>query len=168
MPSNHQSSSSFFIPFSSCPQFFPAPGSFPVRWLFPSGGQRIGALASALVLPMNIQDVFLQHWLIWSPCYPRDSQASSPAPQFKSINSSMLSLLFFPINYFNWRIIISQYCDGFCHTSAWIGHSYTCVPPILNPPSTCLPTLFWVVPEHWLWVPCFMHQTCTGHLFYIW
>ena len=43
---------------SSSPQFFPAPGSFPVRWLFPSGGQSIGALASALVLPMNIQDWF--------------------------------------------------------------------------------------------------------------
>ena len=40
---------------------------------------------------------------------------------------------------------------------------------ILNPSPTCLPTLsLWVVPEHWLWVPCFMLRTCTGHLFYIW
>ena len=36
---------------------------------------------------------FLQDWLVWSPCNPRDSQESSPTPQFKSINSSMLSLL---------------------------------------------------------------------------
>ena len=44
------------IPFSSCLQSFPASGSFPVSWLFTSGGQRIGASAS--VLPMNIQDWF--------------------------------------------------------------------------------------------------------------
>ena len=44
-------------PFSSCPQFFPVPGSFPVSQLFASGGQNIGASAS--VLPMNTQG--------WSP-----------------------------------------------------------------------------------------------------
>ena len=41
--------------FSSCPQSFPASGSFPVGWCFASGGQRTGASASASVLPMNIQ-----------------------------------------------------------------------------------------------------------------
>ena len=42
-------------------------------------------------------------------------------------------------------------------------------PPILNSPFTFLPTpSLWAVPEHQFWVPCFMHQTCTGHLFYIW
>ena len=40
---------------------------------------------------------FLQDWLVWSPCSPRDSQESSPTPQFKSINSSALSLLYGPI-----------------------------------------------------------------------
>ena len=44
------------IPFSSHSQFFPASGSFPVSHLFPSGGQNIGAAASASVLPINIQD----------------------------------------------------------------------------------------------------------------
>ena len=39
---------------------------------------------------------FLQNWLIWSPCSPRDSQQSSPTPKFKSINSSVLSLLYGP------------------------------------------------------------------------
>ena len=40
--------------------------------------------------------------------------------------------------------------------------------PILNPASTPSPPLsLWVVPEHWLWVACFMNQICTGHLFYI-
>ena len=42
----------------SCPQSFPASGSFPMSWLFASGGQSIGVLASASVLPMNIQDWF--------------------------------------------------------------------------------------------------------------
>ena len=39
---------------------------------------------------------FLYDWLIWSPFCPRDSQESSPTPQFKSINASMLSLLHGP------------------------------------------------------------------------
>ena len=43
-------------PFSSCPQSFPASGSFPMSQLFASGGQSIRASASASVLPMNIQD----------------------------------------------------------------------------------------------------------------
>ena len=41
-----------------CPQSFPVSGSFPVSWLFASGGQSIGASASASVLPMNIQGWF--------------------------------------------------------------------------------------------------------------
>ena len=47
-----------FVLFSSCPQSFPASGSFPVSRLFASGGQSIGASASASVLLMNIQDWF--------------------------------------------------------------------------------------------------------------
>ena len=54
----HQTISTSIVPFSSCLQSFPASGSFPVRRLFTSGGQIIGALASASVLPMNIQGWF--------------------------------------------------------------------------------------------------------------
>ena len=50
--------SSSVVPFSSCLPSFPASGSFPVSWLFASGGQSIGASASASVLLMNIQDWF--------------------------------------------------------------------------------------------------------------
>ena len=50
--------SSSVIPFSSCLQSYPVSGSFLMSWLFASGGQSIGASASALVLPMNIQDWF--------------------------------------------------------------------------------------------------------------
>ena len=46
------------FPFSSCLQSFPASGSFPMSRLFASGGQRIGASASASVLPMNMQGWF--------------------------------------------------------------------------------------------------------------
>ena len=55
MPSNHLI---LVIPFSSCLQSFPASGSFPVSWLFISGGQSIETSASASVPPINIQDWF--------------------------------------------------------------------------------------------------------------
>ena len=48
-----------------CHQSFPALGSFPVSQFFPSGGQSIGASASASVLPMNIQDWFPLGWTAW-------------------------------------------------------------------------------------------------------
>ena len=54
----HPTISSSVIPFSSCPQSFPASGSFPMNWLFTSDGQRIGTSALASVLPMNIQGWF--------------------------------------------------------------------------------------------------------------
>ena len=54
----HPTISSSVIPFSSCLQSFPASGSFPTSQFLASGGQSIGALASASVLPMNIQDWF--------------------------------------------------------------------------------------------------------------
>ena len=55
----HPTISSSVIPFSSCPQSFPASGSFPMSQLFASGGQSIGVSASTAVQPVNTQD--------WSP-----------------------------------------------------------------------------------------------------
>ena len=52
-------------PFSSCLQPFPASGSFLSSQLFISGGQSIRASASALVLPMNIQDWFPSGLTSW-------------------------------------------------------------------------------------------------------
>ena len=57
----HPAILSSVIPFS-CPQSFPASGSFPMSQLFTSGGQSIGVSASASVLPMNIQDWFPLEW----------------------------------------------------------------------------------------------------------
>ena len=54
----HPTISPSVIPFSSCLQSFPASGSFPLSQFFVSGGQSIGVLALASVLPMNIQDWF--------------------------------------------------------------------------------------------------------------
>ena len=49
----------------SPPACFPASGSFPMSQFFSSGGQSIGVLASASVLPMNIQDWFPLGWTGW-------------------------------------------------------------------------------------------------------
>ena len=57
----HSTISSSVIPFS-CLQSFPALGSFPLSWLFTSGGQSIGASASTSVLPMKIWDWFPLGW----------------------------------------------------------------------------------------------------------
>ena len=79
---------------SFCLQSFPASMSFPVSWLFVSGGQNIEASASASVFPMNVQG--------WFPLgltgliSLQDSQESSLAPQFRGINSSVLCLLHGP------------------------------------------------------------------------
>ena len=53
---SHPTISSSVVPFSSCPQSFPASGSFPMSQFFTLGGQSIGA--SAPVLPINTQNWF--------------------------------------------------------------------------------------------------------------
>ena len=75
-------------PSPPAPQSLPASESFPMSQLFTWGGQSAGVSALASFLPKKSQG--------WSPCGPRDSQESSPTPQFKSINSSALSLLHSP------------------------------------------------------------------------
>ena len=84
--------------FSSCPRSFPASGSFPVNWLFASGRQTVGAStsASASVLPMNIQDWFPLGLTGLVSLQSNGLSESSPAPEFESINSLPLSLLYGP------------------------------------------------------------------------
>ena len=80
--------------FSFFSQSFPASGSFPMSWLFVSGVSSIGVSASASVFPMNIQGWFplrltnLIALLFW------ELSRVFSAPQFKSINSSVLSILY--------------------------------------------------------------------------
>ena len=61
----HPTISSSVVPFSSRLQSVPALGSFPVRQFFASGSQSIGVVASASILPMNIQDWFPLGWTGW-------------------------------------------------------------------------------------------------------
>ena len=92
MPSNHLI---LCRPLLLQPSIFPSIRVFSLEPHFTSGGQSIGVSASTSVFPMKTQD--------WSPleCIgsswsQRDSQESSPTPQFKSINSSALSFLYSP------------------------------------------------------------------------
>ena len=62
----HPTTSSSVISFSSCPQSFPASGSFQMSQLFTSGDQSIGVSASASVLPMNTQDWSPLGWTGWN------------------------------------------------------------------------------------------------------
>ena len=61
----HPTILSSVIPFSSCPQSFPASGSFQISQLFTPGGQSIGVSASTSVLPMNTQDWSPLRWTGW-------------------------------------------------------------------------------------------------------
>ena len=88
--------SSSVIPFSSCLQPFPASGL--LQWV-----SYLHQVAKVLEFQLQHQSFqwifrtdFLEDWLVWSPCSPGDSQESSPTPQFKSINSSVFSLLYDP------------------------------------------------------------------------
>ena len=85
-----------FHPLSSCPQSLPTSGSFPKS-------HSSGEVAKVFEFQHQHQSLqwtprtdLLQNGLVGSPCSPRDSQESSPTPQFKSINSSALSVLHSP------------------------------------------------------------------------
>ena len=77
------------------PHSFPASGSFQMSQLFASGGQSFGVSASTSVLPMNIQDWSSLGWTAWISLQSKGlSRVFSP--QFKSINSLVLSFLYSP------------------------------------------------------------------------
>ena len=86
---------------------------------------------------------------------------------FVSIYVGVHSMAFLFFKLVNWRIItISWWVLPYMN----MNRPYVYVSPLtLNVPPTSLPTLsLWVVPENRLWVPCFLHQTHTGQLFYRW
>ena len=90
----HPTISSSAALFSFCLQSFPASRSFPVSWLFASGGQPVGASASASDLPMNIQDWFplgLTGWIsVLSKGLPRVfSNTTVQKHQFFSVQLSL-------------------------------------------------------------------------------
>ena len=92
----HPAISSSVIPFSSCPQSFPASGSFPMSQLFPSGGQSVGVSASTSVLPVNTQDWSPFGWTGWISLRSKGLSRVFSTPQFKSTNSLAFSFLYSP------------------------------------------------------------------------
>ena len=105
----HPTISSSVIPFSSHLQSFPASGSF--KWV-----SSLHQVAKVLGFQLHHQSFqwifrtdFLYDGLVGSPCSPRDSQESSPTPQFKSINSLVLSFHYGPTllsTHDYWKIIV--------------------------------------------------------------
>ena len=92
----HPAISSSVAPFSTCPQSFPASESFPMSQLFAWGGQSIGVSASTSFLPKNTQGWSPSEWTGWFSLQSKGLLESSPTPQFKSINSPVLSFLHTP------------------------------------------------------------------------
>ena len=83
----HPTISGSLIPFSSCLQSFPASGSFPMSQFL----HQVAKVLEFQLQHQSFQWIFrtdlLYDWLDGSPCSPRDSQESSPTPQFKSVSS---------------------------------------------------------------------------------
>ena len=93
MPSNHLI---IYAPLLLLPSIFPSIRVFSnelpihIRW------PKYWSLSFNISPSINTQDYLLQDRLVGSPCSSRDSQESSPTPEFKSINSSALSFLHSP------------------------------------------------------------------------
>ena len=108
----HPIISSSVVPF--CLQSFSASESF-------QGVSSLDHVAKVLELQLQHQSFqwlfrtdFLLDWLVWSPCSPRDSQESSPVPQFRSINFLALSFLYGPTLSFihdYWKNLSFDYMD---------------------------------------------------------
>ena len=103
----HPDISTSVIPFSSSPQSLPASESFPMSQLFAWGGQSIGVSALASFLPKKSQGLSPSEWTGWISLQSKGlsrvfstvqkhNNSKAPTPQFKSINSSVLSLLHSP------------------------------------------------------------------------
>ena len=92
----HPTISSSVVPFSSCPQSFPAPGSFQMSQLFTSGGQSIGVSASTSVLPMNTQDWSSLGRTGWISLQSKGRSRVFSNTTDKNINSLVLSFLYSP------------------------------------------------------------------------
>ena len=92
----------------SSPLSFPSPPAFNLsqhqglfQWV--SSSHQVAKVLELQPQHQSLQWIFstdfLLDWLVRSPCSPRDSQDSSPTPQFKSISSSVLSLLYCPLSH---------------------------------------------------------------------
>ena len=92
------------------PSIFPSIRVFSNESVLPNRWPKYWSFSFSISPSMNIQTYFLPDGRVGSPCSPRDSQQSSPTPQFKSINSSALSFLNSPT--------LTSICDH------WKNHSF--------------------------------------------
>ena len=94
----HPTISSSVIPFSSCPQSFPASGSFPMSQLFTSNDQSIGVSVSTSFLPTNTQDWSLLGWSDWISSQSKGLSGvfSNTRVEKHQFFSSVLSFLYSP------------------------------------------------------------------------
>ena len=118
----HPTISSTVVPFS-CLQSFPASGS--LQWV--SSSHQVAKVLEFQLQHQSFQWIFrtdfLEDSLVWSPCSPRDSQESSPTPQFENINSLALSFFYSPI-----LISIHDY---------WKNHNFDLDGPLLAKSCLC-------------------------------
>ena len=91
----HPTISSSIVPFSFCPQSFPASGFFQMSQ-FSSGGQSIGISASTSVLPMNTQDWSPLGWTGWISLQSQGLSKVFSNTKFENFNSLALSFLYSP------------------------------------------------------------------------
>ena len=92
----HPTVSSSVVPFSSCPQSFPASGSFQMSQLFASGGQSIEVSASTSVFPMNIQNWSPLGWTGWISLQSRGPSRVFSNTTVQKHQFSVLSFLYSP------------------------------------------------------------------------
>ena len=92
----HPTISSSVVPFSSCPQYFPASGSFQMSHLFTSGGQSPRVSASTSLLPMNTQDWSPLECSGWISLQSKGLSRVFSNTTVQSINSLALNFLYSP------------------------------------------------------------------------
>ena len=129
----HPTISSSATPFC-CLQSVPSSRSFP--WV--SSSHPVAKVLELQLQQQSFQRVFrvdfLKGWLVWYPCSARDSQESSPAPQFPSISSLALSLLYVPtltLYMTTGKTHSVKPINSFSHYASW-GESFPS-PPVFMP-----------------------------------
>ena len=121
----HPTISSSVTPFSSCPQSFPASGSFPMSWLLASGSKSTGASTSASVLPVNNQG--------WFPLWLTGLISLRSSGLIKDWNSKASNSLFLPHHPVITGFLMKLTCFSL-HSS---------VPLPIPPPTLVSPLVFW-------------------------
>ena len=111
----HPTISSSVVYFSSCPQSFPASGSFQMSQVFTSGGQSTGVSSSTSVLPMHSQDWFPLGWYGWISLQSKGlsrvfSKTTAQKHHFFSTQPFLYGLILISINDY-WKNHSFDYTD---------------------------------------------------------